>query len=77
MSRFHQPDPYDGSYNLTDPQSLNRYAYVQNDPVNFVDPSGLFMISPAQPEIDALELELIHEHSSVRSSVSSHGSWFS
>ena len=23
------------------PQSFNRYAYVQNDPVNFVDPSGL------------------------------------
>jgi RHS repeat-associated protein len=42
-SRFHQPDPYDGSYNLTDPQSLNRYAYTQNDPVNFVDPSGLNM----------------------------------
>lgn len=39
--RFDQPDPYDGSYNLTDPQSLNRYAYTQNDPVNFVDPSGL------------------------------------
>src|SRR5207253_2657531 len=24
-----------------DPQSLNRYAYAKNDPVNFVDPSGL------------------------------------
>lgn len=40
-SRFDQPDPYDGSYDLIDPQSFNRYAYVQNDPVNFVDPSGL------------------------------------
>jgi len=40
-SRFSQPDPYDGSYSLTDPQSFNRYAYVQNDPVNFVDPTGL------------------------------------
>jgi hypothetical protein len=40
-SRFAQHDPYDGSYNLSDPQSLNRYAYVQNDPVNFTDPSGL------------------------------------
>jgi RHS repeat-associated protein len=40
-SRFEQPDPYDGSYNLADPQSFNRYAYVQNDPVNFVDPLGL------------------------------------
>jgi RHS repeat-associated protein len=39
--RFAQPDPYDGSYDLTDPQSFNRYAYVQNDPVNFADPSGL------------------------------------
>lgn len=26
---------------MTDPQSFNRYGYVQNDPVNFVDPSGL------------------------------------
>ncbi|HMG72326.1 MAG TPA: RHS repeat-associated core domain-containing protein, partial [Pyrinomonadaceae bacterium] len=42
-SRFDQPDPYEGSYDFTNPQSLNRYAYVQNDPVNFVDPSGLDM----------------------------------
>jgi RHS repeat-associated protein len=42
-SRFDQPDPYDGSYTLTDPQSFNRYAYVQNDPVNHTDPSGLEM----------------------------------
>ncbi|MDQ2975096.1 MAG: hypothetical protein M3R69_06765 [Acidobacteriota bacterium] len=45
-TRFSQPDPYDGSYSLTDPQSFNRYSYVQNDPVNFVDPSGLFMAEP-------------------------------
>ncbi|HBB90011.1 MAG TPA: hypothetical protein DC047_20600 [Blastocatellia bacterium] len=40
-SRFDQPDPYDGSYSLNDPQSFNRYAYTQGDPVNFVDPTGL------------------------------------
>lgn len=40
-SRFDQPDPYGGSYNLTNPQSFNRYAYVNNDPVNLVDPLGL------------------------------------
>jgi uncharacterized protein RhaS with RHS repeats len=40
-SRFDQPDPYDGSYDLTDPQSFNRYSYVGNDPVNFIDPTGL------------------------------------
>jgi RHS repeat-associated protein len=39
--RFDQPDPYGGSYDMTNPQSLNRYSYVLNDPVNFVDPSGL------------------------------------
>ena len=39
-SRFDQPDPYDGSYALTNPQTFNRYSYTQNDPVNFVDPTG-------------------------------------
>ncbi len=42
QSRFDQPDPYDGSYDFSDPQSFNRYAYVQNDPANFVDPTGLW-----------------------------------
>ena len=41
--RFSQPDPYSGSYDFSDPQSLNRYAYVGNDPVNRKDPSGLAM----------------------------------
>lgn len=40
-NRFSQPDPSDGSYDVTNPQSFNRYAYVQNDPVNLVDPNGL------------------------------------
>ncbi|MEK6278775.1 MAG: RHS repeat-associated core domain-containing protein [Acidobacteriota bacterium] len=43
-SRFSQPDPYDGSYSMTNPQSFNRYAYVGNDPVNFTDPTGLYEI---------------------------------
>ena len=49
-SRFDQPDPYGGSYDLADPQSFNRYAYVQNDPINNVDPTGL------QPNVCPAEL---------------------
>ncbi len=48
-NRFSQPDPYDGSYDFTDAQSFNRYAYAQNDPVNFVDPTGLSDHGPRLP----------------------------
>ena len=30
----------------TNPESLNRYGYVRNDPVNFIDPSGLNAQNP-------------------------------
>jgi RHS repeat-associated protein len=39
--RWTSPDPYSGSMEVANPQTFNRYAYVQNDPVNFVDPLGL------------------------------------
>lgn len=42
MGRFNRPDPYAGSYDLTNPQSMNRYSYALNNPQFFVDPSGLF-----------------------------------
>jgi RHS repeat-associated protein len=51
-SRFDQPDPSDSSYQSADPQSLNRYSYVQNDPVNFVDPSGLAIAWVCFPMMD-------------------------
>jgi RHS repeat-associated protein len=41
QGRWLGPDPYMGSYDLTNPQSLNRYAYVLNNPLSFTDPSGL------------------------------------
>jgi RHS repeat-associated protein len=39
--RWTSPDPYGGSMSVGDPQSFNRYSYVNNDPVNMSDPSGL------------------------------------
>jgi RHS repeat-associated protein len=39
--RWTSPDPYNGSMSLGNPQSFNRYSYVENDAMNFVDPSGL------------------------------------
>ena len=41
LSRFSSPDLLAGS--IADPQSLNRYAYVANDPTNLADPLGLAM----------------------------------
>ena len=43
-NRFMQPDPLGlQASDLTNPQSLNLYSYVQNDPVNYVDPSGMLL----------------------------------
>ncbi len=39
LGRWMTPDPTGG--NILDPQSLNRYAYVENNPATFSDPSGL------------------------------------
>jgi RHS repeat-associated protein len=38
-ARFSSVDPFSGSVQV--PQSLNKVAYVLNDPVNFIDPFGL------------------------------------
>ena len=38
LGRFVSPDPL--IQDPIDPQTLNRYSYVRNNPVNFVDPSG-------------------------------------
>ncbi len=43
--RWLRPDPYDGSYDITNPQSLNRYAYVENNPLAFTDPTGLYVVA--------------------------------
>jgi RHS repeat-associated protein len=39
--RWMSPDPYAGSYDFSNPQSFNRYAYVENAPLSYTDPLGL------------------------------------
>jgi RHS repeat-associated protein len=41
--RWTTTDPYGGSMAVADPQSFNRYTYVNNDPVNAVDPTGMML----------------------------------
>jgi RHS repeat-associated protein len=40
MGRFMTPDPLGGS--LANPQSLNKYTYVLNNPLRYTDPTGLY-----------------------------------
>jgi RHS repeat-associated protein len=43
VGRFVTRDPMPGL--ILSPKTLNRYTYVGNNPINFVDPSGLWEIS--------------------------------
>jgi RHS repeat-associated protein len=42
--RWLSPDPYDGSYQFGNPQSLNRYSYVLNSPLGLIDSLGLYTV---------------------------------
>lgn len=44
LGRFTQVDPIGiNAASLDAPQTLNMYTYCDNDPINFTDPSGLFL----------------------------------
>jgi len=47
MGRWLSPDPLGGD--ISNPQSLNRYAYVLNNPTTFTDPLGLQGHDPMEP----------------------------
>ena len=39
--RWMSPDPYSGSYQFGNPQTMNRYTYAMNNPLSNIDPTGL------------------------------------
>ena len=41
QGRWISPDPYSGSYDQSNPQSMNRYVYAMDDPLSNIDPEGL------------------------------------
>jgi RHS repeat-associated protein len=40
--RFTSVDPLTASATIRNPQTFNRYSYVENSPISFKDPTGLF-----------------------------------
>src|SRR5204862_4080869 len=42
QGRFTSPDPMLSSGDVVSPQSWNRYAYVDNNPLRYIDPLGLY-----------------------------------
>ena len=53
---FLSMDPYEGDFN--DPMSLNRYAYARGNPVNLVDPCGLYACDNESANIQSACAEL-------------------
>jgi RHS repeat-associated protein len=46
--RWMSMDPYAGSYDVNNPQSLNRFSYALNQPLSAIDPYGLYTL-PSPP----------------------------
>ena len=57
QGRWLAPDSYMGSYDLSNPQSMNRYAYVLNNPLSSTDPLGLYTLpgGPCDPTVSVCD----------------------
>src|SRR5262249_43968701 len=74
LPRFVSPDPVVPS--VDDPQSLNRYSYVKNNPVALIDPTGNYPEFPDMSQF--LELLLarfdVVTHDDIRRAMNSNNS---
>jgi RHS repeat-associated protein len=52
--RWTSPDPYGGSTTIADPQTFNRYSYVNNDPLNL---TALILIKGSRGKLYIPRLE--------------------
>jgi RHS repeat-associated protein len=50
QGRFTSPDPFIPSIDPWQPQSMNRYSYVINNPLNLTDPLGLYFVGGGTAE---------------------------
>ncbi len=55
QGRFLSPDPLMASASVRSPQSWNRYTYVNNNPIKYVDPTGAYICEGTDEECEDFE----------------------
>ena len=64
LGRFMSPDPLMASALTSNPQTWNRYSYGLNNPLRFIDPTGMYICDGTDKECEEFEKTL----SDIRSS---------
>ena len=66
QGRFTSVDPLGASASVASPQSFNRYSYVENDPLNYNDPTGMALSDIGVYQTDNPEVASKLENEMVR-----------
>lgn len=74
LARFSTPDSFAGTIN--DPQSLNRYSFALNDPIDLVDPEGEYCQYYGTNFGDPTDVEETDFHSDPGECAANGGQWF-
>ena len=78
QGRFTSPDPiHIMPQKLLDPQQWNMYSYVRNNPLRWIDPTGMYICGASKDECKAFEAarqkDLKSKNSAVRNAASAYG----